>query len=74
MTARSAIDPQFVAQLAALGDVFVNDAFSASHRAHASVEGFRPPAAGLRRARMQEEVETAHQCSRITDTPAGGRL
>ena len=32
-------DPDFVAQLAALGDIFVNDAFSASHRAHASVEG-----------------------------------
>ena len=32
-------DPAFVAQLAALGDIFVNDAFSAAHRAHASVEG-----------------------------------
>jgi phosphoglycerate kinase len=32
-------DPAFVSQLAALGDVFVNDAFSAAHRAHASTEG-----------------------------------
>src|SRR5262249_32861180 len=32
-------DPAFVAQLAALGDIFVNDAFSVAHRAHASVEG-----------------------------------
>jgi phosphoglycerate kinase len=32
-------DPDFVAQLAALGDIFVNDAFSVAHRAHASVEG-----------------------------------
>lgn len=32
-------DPQFSAQLAALADVYVNDAFSVSHRAHASVEG-----------------------------------
>ena len=31
-------DPAFAAQLAALGDVFVNDAFSAAHRAHASTE------------------------------------
>src|SRR5262249_30701849 len=31
-------DPGFVAQLAALGDIFVNDAFSVAHRAHASVE------------------------------------
>ena len=32
-------DPQFVAALAKLGDVYVNDAFSAAHRAHASTEG-----------------------------------
>ncbi len=32
-------DPEFVASLAALGDVYCNDAFSAAHRAHASTEG-----------------------------------
>ncbi|MEO0994960.1 MAG: phosphoglycerate kinase [Pseudomonadota bacterium] len=32
-------DPAFVARLAALGDVYVNDAFSCAHRAHASTEG-----------------------------------
>src|SRR5262245_27840907 len=32
-------DAAFVAKLAALGDVYVNDAFSAAHRAHASTEG-----------------------------------
>lgn len=32
-------DPEFAAQLAKLGDIFVNDAFSAAHRAHASTEG-----------------------------------
>jgi len=31
-------DPEFARRLAALGDVFVNDAFSAAHRAHASTE------------------------------------
>lgn len=32
-------DPAFAAMLGALGDVFVNDAFSAAHRAHSSTEG-----------------------------------
>ena len=50
-------DPGFVAALAALGDVYVNDAFSAAHRAHASTEGLAhllPHAAGLL---MQAELE-----------------
>jgi phosphoglycerate kinase len=32
-------DPAFVAQMAKVGDLYVNDAFSAAHRAHASTEG-----------------------------------
>ena len=42
-------DPAFAAELAALGDIFVNDAFSAAHRAHASTEALArllPAAAG----------------------------
>jgi len=35
----TANDPEFADQLAKLGDVFCNDAFSAAHRAHASTEG-----------------------------------
>ena len=42
-------DPTFTASLAALGQAYVNDAFSAAHRAHASTEGLArlmPSAAG----------------------------
>jgi len=42
-------DPAMARDLAALGDIFVNDAFSAAHRAHASTEGVArllPNAAG----------------------------
>ena len=35
----TANDPSFARQLAALGDIFVNDAFGSVHRAHASTEG-----------------------------------
>lgn len=43
-------DPTFARQLAALGDVYVNDAFGSAHRAHASTEGIAhelPAVAGL---------------------------
>ncbi|MEM8833728.1 MAG: phosphoglycerate kinase [Pseudomonadota bacterium] len=43
-------DPEFAKDLAAKGDVFVHDAFSTAHRAHASTEGIAhllPSAAGL---------------------------
>ncbi|WP_431857049.1 phosphoglycerate kinase [Azospirillum sp.] len=50
-------DPAFAKQMAELGDVYVNDAFSAAHRAHASTEGVArhlPSAAGRL---MQQELE-----------------
>ena len=50
-------DPAFADQLATLGDLYVNDAFSVSHRAHASVTGLAerlPPYAGRL---MQAELE-----------------
>lgn len=50
-------DPAFVAALAALGDIYFGDAFSAAHRAHASVEGLaRALPAGAGRL-MQAELE-----------------
>jgi phosphoglycerate kinase len=50
-------DMNFARELASLGDVYINDAFSASHRAHASITGLAtllPAAAGRL---MQEELE-----------------
>ena len=51
-------DPKFSSRLAGLADIYVNEAFSASHRAHASVEGitrFVPVcAAGYQ---LQKEIE-----------------
>jgi len=50
-------DPSFVAELAKLGDIWVNDAFSVAHRAHASTEGLgrRLPAVAGRA--MQAELD-----------------
>jgi phosphoglycerate kinase len=51
-------DPELAKRLAALADVYVNDAFGSAHRAHASTEGVAhllPSAAGLL---LQREVET----------------
>jgi phosphoglycerate kinase len=50
-------DPGFAKQLAALGDIYVDDAFSAAHRAHASIAALAyllPAAAGRN---MQAELE-----------------
>jgi phosphoglycerate kinase len=51
-------DPRLARSLAQLGDVFVNDAFGAAHRAHASTEGIahhlKPAVAGLL---MEKELE-----------------
>jgi phosphoglycerate kinase len=50
-------DPAFVAALAALGDVYVNDAFSAAHRAHASTEGLAHVLPACAGRTMQAELE-----------------
>jgi phosphoglycerate kinase len=61
-------DAAFARQLAALGDLYVNDAFAAAHRAHASTEGIthhlRPAVAGLL---MKQELEAL---ARVFDAPA----
>ncbi|MBN8984739.1 MAG: phosphoglycerate kinase [Rhizobiales bacterium] len=50
-------DPAFVAQLATLGDLWVNDAFSAAHRAHASTEGLGHKLPAYAGRTMQAELD-----------------
>lgn len=60
-------DPEFSRQLASVADVYINDAFAVSHRAHASVAGvteyIQEKAAGFL---LQKEIEYFHRC---IDTP-----
>ena len=50
-------DPAFVAALAKLGDIWINDAFSAAHRAHASTEGLGHKLPAYAGRTMQAELE-----------------
>ncbi len=55
-------DPDFAADLAKIGEAYVNDAFSAAHRAHASTEGIArllPSAAGRLMERELKALEQA---------------
>ena len=62
-------DPELAKGLAALGDVYVNDAFSSAHRAHASTEGIAhllPSAAGRL---MQAELEALGKALAAPERP-----
>ncbi len=63
----TANDPYFASQLADLADLYVNDAFGAAHRAHASIAAlpglFKQPAAGLL---MEKEIT---YLSQVTESP-----
>jgi phosphoglycerate kinase len=54
-------DPAFVEELAKLGDLYVNDAFSAAHRAHASTEGLAHKLPAYAGRAMQAELEALAQ-------------
>jgi phosphoglycerate kinase len=60
-------DPAFVAELAKLGDLYVNDAFSAAHRAHASTEGVAHKLPAFAGRAMQAELEAL---GKALDAPA----
>jgi phosphoglycerate kinase len=60
-------DPAFVAALAKLGDIWVNDAFSAAHRAHASTEGLGHLLPAYAGRTLQAELEAFEK---VLDKPA----
>lgn len=65
-------DPEFARELAQLGDLYVNDAFSAAHRAHASTEGVArilPACAGRS---MQTELEHLEKALGTPERPVMG--
>ncbi len=62
-------DPEFAKALAALGDVYINDAFATAHRAHASTEALAhllPAAAGRL---MQAEIEALSRALEQPERP-----
>jgi phosphoglycerate kinase len=63
-------DPGLARELASLGDAYVNDAFGAAHRAHASTEGvaqyLRPAVAGLL---LEREVVTLRSIVEAPERP-----
>jgi phosphoglycerate kinase len=59
-------DPAFIDALAALGDIFVNDAFSVAHRAHASVEGLGRKLPTYAGRTMQDELDAL---TKVLETP-----
>src|SRR6201747_1108104 len=62
-------DPEFVAQLAKLGDIWVNDAFSAAHRAHASTEGLGHKLPAYAGRTMQAELDALNKALEAPKKP-----
>jgi phosphoglycerate kinase len=62
-------DAGFVAKLAALGDIYVNDAFSAAHRGHASTEGLAHKLPAYAGRTMQMELEALNKALEAPERP-----
>ena len=65
-------DPAFAKQLAALGDLYVNDAFSAAHRAHASTEAIAHLLPAYAGESMRRELTALHQALGNPERPVLG--
>ena len=64
-------DPKFVARIAALGDVFCNDAFSAAHRAHASTTSLAKLLPSCAGRLMQAELTALEAALSTPKRPVG---
>ena len=62
-------DPAFVAELAKLGDIWINDAFSAAHRAHASTEGLGHKLPAYAGRTMQAELDALNKALEAPTKP-----
>ena len=62
-------DPHLVAEMAKLGDLYVNDAFSAAHRAHASTEGLAHNLPAFAGRAMQAELEALQKALGSPEKP-----
>ncbi|MGO3934420.1 phosphoglycerate kinase [Rhodopseudomonas pseudopalustris] len=62
-------DPAFVEELAKLGDLWVNDAFSAAHRAHASTEGVGHKLPAFAGRTMQAEIDALNKALEAPKRP-----
>jgi phosphoglycerate kinase len=62
-------DPGFAARLAELGDIYVNDAFSVAHRAHASTEGIAHKLPAYAGRAMQAELEALAKALEAPERP-----
>ena len=62
-------DPAFSALLAGLGDIYVDDAFSCAHRAHASTEGIAHLLPAVAGRAMQAEIEALEKALNSPDRP-----
>jgi phosphoglycerate kinase len=65
-------DPEFAAELAKLGDLYVNDAFSAAHRAHASTEGVAHLLPAYAGASMRRELDALNAALGSPERPTIG--
>ncbi len=62
-------DPELVARIAAVGDAYVNDAFSAAHRAHASTEGLARALPAYAGRAMEAELDALEKALGNPDHP-----